>query len=134
MTRTDDPRLFGREPEFCRMSNRPGIGADAMHEVASQLMRFNLDETQADVPSALRHGSRELPLGRYLTRRLRALTGKDERAPEETLLKIETEVQAVREAAFDGSQSFAAALQEANAGKVASWKARQKIHKTRKTI
>lgn len=134
MTRTDDARLNGRWPEFSRMSNRPGIGADALHEVASELMRFNLDNTQADVPSALRHGKRELPLGRYLTRRLRKLTGKDEQAPAETLLKIEAEVQDVRKTAFDNSESFSSALQKANAGKVASFKARSNIFKTRKSI
>lgn len=39
MTRADDLRLNGRHPEFARMSLRPGIGADAMHEVASTLLK-----------------------------------------------------------------------------------------------
>lgn len=86
MTSYDDPRLFGRHPEFARMSNRPGLGASAMHEVASQLMTFNLDTSQADVPSALQHGGRALPLGRYLRRKLRTLVGKEPNAPESTLV------------------------------------------------
>lgn len=82
MTRHDDPRLDGRHPEFCRMSLRPGIGAFFMDEVASSLMQFNLEEaTQGDVPSTLRHGTREMPLGRYLRRRLRTRIGKEANAP-----------------------------------------------------
>lgn len=81
MTSADDPRLKGRQPEFARMSLRPGIGKDAMVEVANALQRFNLDQSQPDVPSALRHGGRLLPLGRYLRRKLRAQLGKEESAP-----------------------------------------------------
>ena len=40
MTAKDDPRLSGRPPEFCRMSLKPGIGADAMWDVASDFRRF----------------------------------------------------------------------------------------------
>lgn len=134
MTRTDDLRLFGREPEFSRMSNRPGIGADFMHEVASELMRFNLEETQPDVPSALRHGSKVMPLGRYLTRRLRTLVGKEETTPDAIKLQMETEVQDVRAAAFDNSESFSAALKEARKGKALEFHTRNSIFKTRKTL
>lgn len=101
MTGRDDERLQGREPEFARMSNRPGIGADFMHEVASSLMEFNLvpENGEADVPSALRHGSRVLPLGRYLKRRLRKYVGLPEETPQVVLDQIDAEMQPVREAA-----------------------------------
>lgn len=89
MTAKDDPRLEGRHPEFCRMSLRPGIGANALHEIASTLMQFNLDTSQADVPSVLRHGSRELPLGRYLRRKLRTLIGKAPNAPAHEIEKLQ---------------------------------------------
>lgn len=134
MTAKDDPRLLGRHPEFARMSLRPGIGADAMHEVASQLMKFNLDTSQADVPSALRHGHKELPLGRYLTRKLRTMIGKDEKAPQETIEKSQKELQHVREAAFNASQSFAQALADNNAPKVARLKSRMKIFERKKSL
>lgn len=81
MTSGDDPRLNGRHPEFARMSRRPGIGVNAMWEVADTLMRFNLDTAQSDVPVTLRHGSRQFPLGRLLRQKLRTMVGKDEKAP-----------------------------------------------------
>lgn len=98
MTASTDIRLNGRHPEFARMSLRPGIGADMMDEVASTLMTYGL-ETQADVPSALRHGNRVLPLGRYLRRRLRERIGKDPSAPQSTMDEIAEEMRPLREAA-----------------------------------
>lgn len=98
MTAKDDSRLSGRYPEFSRMSRMPGIGVGAMHEVASQFMKFNLEEREADVPSALRHGNRLMPLGRHLRRKLRAMVGKDEKAPQATLDKMAEEMRPLLEA------------------------------------
>lgn len=81
MTRTDDPRLEGRWPEFARMSRRPGIGQSAMHDIASTLMQFNLEKSESDVPVTLAHGTSQQPLGRYLRQNLRRMMGKDEKAP-----------------------------------------------------
>lgn len=100
MTKADDPRLEGRHPEFARMSNRPGIGEGFMHEVASTLLKHGLDELLVDVPTALGHGKKLLPLGRYLTRRLRVLIGRDPNTPKEVLNAREEELRLVREAAF----------------------------------
>lgn len=99
MTAKDDERLLGRHPEFARMSLRPGIGADFMHDVASVVLDLNLVEKEGDVPSSLRHGKRVLPLGRYLTKKLRKLVGQDEKAPQATLDKIAEEMRPLREAA-----------------------------------
>nr|UQB76404.1 replication associated protein [Flumine microvirus 13] len=63
MTHRLDPRLEGREPEFARMSLRPGIGAVALTPVISLLSRH-----QRTVPGGLQYGGRMLPLGRYLRR------------------------------------------------------------------
>lgn len=138
MTRRDDPRLKGRHPEFARMSNRPGIGADAMWEVASQLMKFNLDCTQADVPSALRHGSRLLPLGRYLRRKLRRYIGKEETCPAEELQKLASEMLGLyASAAADGTLSTFLpkdAVMAVSDGAVAKLKARERIWKQRKEL
>lgn len=75
MTAADDPRLEGKAPEFCRMSLRPGIGADAMWDVASTLLEL---DRSGDVPQGLVHGRRNMPLGRYLRNLLRVRTGRNE--------------------------------------------------------
>lgn len=108
MTAKDDPRLKGRYPEFARMSLRPGIGADAMHEVASTLMEFNLESAQSDVPSALRHGTRELPLGRYLRRKLRLMVGKDEKISQEAFTEMGKEMLSVLEASKSSPEGLSA--------------------------
>lgn len=78
MTKPDDARLDGRHPEFCRMSLRPGIGADAMSDVADVLYTKHGCAELArlgDVPTSLKHGNRSMPLGRYLRRKLREQMG-----------------------------------------------------------
>lgn len=133
MTAADDDRLQGRHPEFARMSNRPGIGADALHEVAHTLMEHGLDELP-DVPHALRHGKKMLPLGPYLTRRLRKLIGRDEKTPESTLEKAQEEMRSVREAAFEASESFSKALARSNDQRRRNFYARRNLKKEVKTI
>jgi hypothetical protein len=64
MTHRLDPRLYGRDPEFARMSLRPGIGAVALRPVISHLRR-----TGRTVPAGLRFGDRLLPIGRYLRKK-----------------------------------------------------------------
>lgn len=80
MTSKTHPLLEGRYPEFCRMSLRPGIGAEAMQDVADLLTTQYgcLALSDGDVPLSLKHGGRDLPLGRYLRRRLRSELGIEE--------------------------------------------------------
>lgn len=92
MTRLDDPRLKGRHPEFSRMSRIPGIGAWAMDELAHSLMHYKLDEKLADVPTSLRHGTKLMPLGRYLRRRLRERIGRDAGCPAAVLEEMALEM------------------------------------------
>lgn len=99
MTRTDDIRLGNRHPEFARMSLKPGIGYSAMHELASVLIEYQ--EQKPDVATALDHGRKRLPLGRYLTRSLRSLTGREVNAPLETLQIQQEKLQALRQNAID---------------------------------
>lgn len=138
MTSHRDGRLNGRHPEFARMSNRPGIGYDALHEVASQMLKFNLDKTQADVPVSLRHGNRELPLGRYMRMKLRKLIGKDEKTPQQVLDQLKAEMLPMRTLQFEATQkktSLKTVIQEVNKGKRASFTARNSIFKQkRKTL
>ena len=77
LTSKDDPRLNGRHPEFSRMSRRPGIGSHIVDDIASELLKHGLDETQADVPEALRHGNKMMPLGRFLRSKIRERIGHE---------------------------------------------------------
>lgn len=133
MTRHDDIRLNGRTPEFCRMSLRPGIGADAVFDLASDLMLHNLDN-EIDVPTALKHGKSNLPLGRYLRRKLREAIGKDGDTPAEVMESMAEEMRPLREAAFASSSSFASEIVKAGNGRVAQINARNAIYKKGKTL
>lgn len=136
MTHSSDPRLQGRHPEFGRMSLRPGIGCDAMHEVASTLIQYHLDERQADVPASLEHGGRALPLGRYLRRKLRTMIGKEENAPLHSIIKQAEEMRPLLEASRTDPKNFTLKKQlvAQSKGKVASLIARAAIYKKRKTL
>lgn len=136
MTRTDDPRLKGRWPEFARMSLRPGIGKDAMFEVASQLMKWDLDVRLEDVPNALDHGGKSLPLGRYLRGNLRMMIGKDKNAPPDALQKWQAEMLELLEAAKldKESPSLRAQIIKRYAGRVASFEAKSLIFKKRSSL
>lgn len=133
MTRHDDPRLEGRHPEFARMSLRPGIGRDFMHEAASAFLQFNLDASESDVPVTLRHGSRQLPLGRYLRKTYRRFVGRDEKAPPPTP-EQQAKMQELFEIAIAHKTGLKGAVLLKNQGKRESFAARQRIFKGRKTL
>lgn len=136
MTHREDPRLKGREPEFARMSLRPGIGRDAMFEVADVLMRYGLDISELDVPTTLRTGPRVVPLGRYLSKSLRTMIGRDEKTPQAALDKISAELLPLRLAARSDSQnpSLKAKILEQNQGRYLSQQTKAKIYKQRKSL
>lgn len=136
LTGKNDDRLRGRNPEFARMSLRPGIGLDALHEVASVFMQYDLEKSQSDVPVTLRHGALELPLGRYLRRKLRLMVGRDEKAPEEVLQKLALEMLPLRLAARTSKEnpSFKKQLIDASKGAVARVESRQRLFKGSKSL
>lgn len=136
MTMRQDPRLKGRHPEFARMSNRPGIGHDFMFEVASQLMNFNLELTEGDVPVTLRHGKKLLPLGRYLRRKLRTMIGREEGAPNAVIAEQEKEMRDlyISKLSDPSFVSIKSALVEIDDGTVASQNARAKIMEGKKSL
>lgn len=105
MRRTDDLRLKGRWPEFARMSLRPGIGYDALWEIADTMMRYDLDESGEDVPTGIRHGAKVLPLGRYLRRSLRTMVGKDEKAPDEVIEELQVMYEVAKAATPSGGDA-----------------------------
>lgn len=62
MTKSDDPRLNGRQPEFARMSLKPGLGFGAI----SYIQNNTQSHMPFDVPRMIRLGGRNVPLGKYL--------------------------------------------------------------------
>jgi hypothetical protein len=147
LTRSDDVRLKGRVPEFARMSSCPGIGRDALHEVGSEVLRYDVNGKLGDVPTGLRHGRRVLPLGRYLRRQLRVICGEAEGAPQVTLDEMAEKVRPMYEAAslvareapavvrkeVEAAQ-FAQNLVDEAEGAVARLKAREQIRKQRRPL
>lgn len=135
MTAKTDVRLNGRYPEFGRMSLRPGVGAGVMDEMASALLAPGV-RVLPDVPKALRHGSKELPLGRYLTKRLRARVGQDEKAPQALLDEMAAEMRPLQIAARSSSEnpSFKKAVIAAGDQRALNMEARSKIFKQRRSI
>jgi len=144
LTKADDPRLKGRYPEFARMSLKPGLGAGFMHDLASTIMEHNVHVKLGDVPTAIRHGPKLMPLGRYLTRRLRVLCGQAPESPAITIARANEKMQVVHLAAKEATQSykikglyqthFSNGLVKANQGKITQIETRAKLFKQRKTL
>lgn len=141
LTKKDDPRLKGREAEFATMSKmRGGIGVTFMPEVASVLLSHNLDSTESDVPTSLRHGSSVLPLGRYLTRTLRVQTGMQPNAPQATIEKIQAPLQPLREVAKATapkglySETLKSLILDANEGRYTNMMGREKLRPKKGSI
>lgn len=129
MTAKDDPRLQGRHPEFARMSNRPGLGLMAMHDVADAFLSFNLEQSQADVPAALRLGSRMMPVGRYLKGKLREMTGMDtQEVKDYGVKKAKEEVQGLRENQKT-TEKLSETYQRTHGQRIKSFEAKQEIFK-----
>lgn len=137
MTRADDPRLEGRHPEFGRMSLRPGIAYDAMHELASTIMTHGLDNREVDVPVGLRHGPHIKPLGRYLRQSVRKMIGGDGKCPQEAYDVVQEKMRAVFESAkFDEADAPSQKQKylAATSGRRTSIENRAKIHKQRRVL
>lgn len=64
--------LQGRHPEFMRYSPRPAIGVNAIRLIADKTSEFVIDQ------QTLILGSKHVPLGRTLKRKLKELTLNDE--------------------------------------------------------
>lgn len=108
------------------MSLKPGIGADFMYEVASAIL-FGRSSTLDDAPTSLQHGSRKLPLGRYLRRKLRPLIGLDTATPESTIEALQETLRPMRETAFNNSRSFKKEVIEAGNQTVLNRETKAKI-------
>lgn len=85
LTEFGHPKLKGRHPEFMRSSRRPGLGVDAMRVVAEQLRASG--HMDVDVPHSLKLGRKNIPLGRFMLKKLREFAGMSD-----------AEIQAVKDA------------------------------------
>lgn len=138
MTRYDDPRLQGRMPEFSRQSNREGgLGYKIAEAAAHELVRLGLPLD--DVPTTLRHGSSEKPLGRYLRRRMRSVIWGCPDAPPSTVEKAKQDLHALLKDQGIDPESIPAvarrtviknAVQDASAQVARNLKARRKPQRT----
>lgn len=134
MTKHDDIRLQGRTPEFARMSLKPGIGYDMMHELASTLMEYNLENKLTDVPNILQHGQKRLPLGNYLKRKLRKMINRSENAPQEILQTQKQKMSLMRQTAYDNSIPLIKIYEKETEGKRIQIEARQERNKKRTSL
>lgn len=110
-------RPRGAAPEFTRMSLRPGLGLGVMHDLASTLMQYDLEKEMVDVPLSLQHGRSQLPLGRYLRRKLRTFVGRSANAPQAIIDAQSAELQDLREAAWNSATSLTQKILDESLGR-----------------
>lgn len=127
MTSKDDPRLDGRHPEFSRQSNRPGVGALLLPNILKVIQQYDL--APGDVPVTLAHGGKEMPLGRYLRRKLRLMMGRDEKAPQSVIDEMAAQMFGLRLAARSDNEnpSLKYHILKANEGKRNQTIARERV-------
>lgn len=132
---SDERKSAGLEqPEFVRMSLRPGIGAGSVKSISKVLVSdVGLESIKClgDVPHSLRFGSRILPIGRYLRGLLREKLWGSRETPRATKIAYWQEMWALRKKAeTDPSRktsSYVDYLLDKNAQKVKNLEARTKI-------
>lgn len=134
LTKADDPRLEGRYPEFARMSLKPGIGADFVPEIADVQLRYN--DKGEEVPFGLRHGPKIMPLGRYLVRKLRVQSGREEGPSAYTQIQQAAKLHHLREIADQApglkKEVFKSLILEQFAKKVEAVERRNHLFRQRK--
>lgn len=113
LTIKGDPRLQGREPEFCLMSRKPGIGAKAAEQIGEQMVRTSgaaqWINREGDVPKVARMENGMWPLGRYMVGKVRLACGfENENSPPARHAQYVAEMQALREAVGDAAFRAAA--------------------------
>lgn len=139
MTAKDDPRLLGRHPEFARMSNRPGLGTDAMKIIADGWLAG--DQPGAP-PMQLKMGNRTIPLSRFLLSKLRIASGltpdeitalKSEATYEKSLEMSALLARAVADSPLAAINAKDIYLQEVKQ-KILQIEGRHKLYKKRETL
>lgn len=97
-----------------------------MHDLASDLLKFDLEGKLIDVPLALQHGTHQWPLGRYLRRKLRTYIGRHPNAPPEIIGLQKEELQTMRKTAWDNQTSLKTEILNRSEGKRIQIYARQR--------
>ena len=115
------------------MSNRPGIGRNAMWEIASALMMSDQDDF---IPTHLMHGTKKRPLGRYLRHQLADMLGHKGEKKKRLLYDEEEKVFELRQAAKESNEypTTKSQVLHQNEGKRRSVIKRHDIYKRRLSI
>jgi hypothetical protein len=82
-----------KAPEFAIMSRRPGIGCGYAHEIASEVLKHNLEK----VPTDLRNGKVSWPLGRYMREKVSEFS----QTPKAVYTEIAKDVQKLSDEVFE---------------------------------
>jgi hypothetical protein len=131
MTKLDDSRLNGREPEFSLKSH--SLGSGMVDEMASGLLAHDLSR-MPDVPSVIRFDGKLWPIGQTLKRRLRKRIGRDEKTPQVQKDILAKELKPVADWAFDRSLSLKNVLKELHEGDADALVGRYENQRKRKTL
>lgn len=124
----------GRHPEFARMSlKNGGIGSGTIPRIAEAVQYHGLDE-HADVPRALRHGSKIMPLDKYMRRLLRVSLGRKPQCPDEISHALSLEMQPLLETSRNSTRSVKSLLLERDEQKIRNIEAKSEIFKHREKL
>lgn len=75
LTKGNDPRLAGREPEFRTSSRNPPIGSEFIKQLGPQVRKAGIIEKTGDVPRSFRTDGKIYPIGKWALDKLRADLG-----------------------------------------------------------
>ena len=121
----------GRHPEFARMSlKNGGIGIKALGPVKDTLIGHGLD-VYADVPHGIRHGTKVMPLDKYMRRQLRKSLGRPLQAPDQVTHAYSIEMLPLLEASRSSEKSVKALVLERDEQKIRDLEAKALIFKNR---
>lgn len=121
-------------PEFALMSNRPGIGAAAMEQIARDLRGVSQSWESGDVPHLLKVGKKSIPLGRYLLKKLREASGFTEQYTREVKDRLSYEKSVEMQVVLNNSSpnsTFKAAYLNDVEGRLIQVEERAKLFKKR---
>jgi len=130
--------LKGRNPEFARMSLRPGIGTEAIHHFVEKSLPYGKDVLKdgKDVLTVIRIAGKKLPIGRYLRGKIREKIGETKEVSPEAMAEYAKTLQEVFREAYVRpeykNKTLAMIHADLIAGKVASIEKKYSMNKERK--